>query len=101
MRTALIIGGAILLSVSIVTSPILMSSAWAEDEMMEGKDAMKGTGKSLTETTGKLKSDAGQTKDAAKALDLEKTKKGAGDVKEDVQDLKGSAKDMMTSPMGK
>jgi hypothetical protein len=80
---------------------MLISSAWAEDKVIEGKDAMKGTGKSLTETTGKLKSDAGQTKDAAKAFDLEKTKKGAGDVKDDVKDLKGGAKDMMTSPLGK
>jgi hypothetical protein len=101
MHKASIIGIAIVVGFSVVTSSMLITSAWAEDKVTEGKDATKGSGKSLMETTEKLKSDAGQTKDAAKALDLEKTKKGAGDVKEDVKDLKGSAKDMMTSPLGK
>lgn len=72
MHKASIIGVAIVLSFSFVTSPMLISSARAEDKVIEGKDAMKGTDKSLTETTGKLKSDAGLTKDAAKALDLER-----------------------------
>ena len=41
-----------------------------------------------------------KTKDDAKALDLEKTRRGAGDVKEDVKRLKHNAKGMMTNPMG-
>jgi len=81
--------------------PSLMSSAQAEDKVLEGKEAMKGTGNSMTEATGKLKADANKTKDSAKALDIEKTKKGAGDVKEDVKGLKDSSKGMMTNPLGK
>ena len=61
---------------------------------------MKGSGTSLTDTTGKLKTDVTKTKDDAKALDLEKTRKGVGDVKEDVKRLKDNAKGMMTNPMG-
>ena len=34
----------------------------------EGKEAMKGSGTSLTGTTGKLKTDVTKTKDDAKAL---------------------------------
>ncbi|MBI4003017.1 MAG: hypothetical protein HY348_14700, partial [Nitrospira defluvii] len=81
--------------------PSLLSSAHAEGLVAEGKEAMKGTGKSLTDATGKLKTDATKTKDDAKALDIEKTKKGAGDVKEDVKGLKESAKGTMANPLGK
>ena len=101
MQKGSIIAVAIVISFSVIISPVFMSSASAEDKVIDGKDAMNGTGKSLTEAAGQLRSDANQTKEAAKALDLEKTKKGAGDVKEDVKGLKGSAKDMITSPMGK
>lgn len=75
--------------------------AHADGLIAEGKEAMKGTGKSLTETTGKLKTDATQTKEDAKKLDLEKTKQGVGQVKGDVKDLKESAKGALTNPLGK
>jgi len=55
-----------------------VSSAYAEGLISEGKEAIKGPGKSLTEATGKLKTDAGKTKDDAKKLDIDKTKQGVG-----------------------
>jgi hypothetical protein len=64
-------------------------SAQAEGLVAEGKEAMKGTGKSLTEATGKLKTDATQTKEDAKKLDIDKTKQGVGQVREDVKGIKG------------
>jgi hypothetical protein len=67
----------------------------------EGKDAVKATGMPLTEATSKLKTDASKTKDDAKALDIEKTKKGTGEVKEDVKGLTESAKGTMANPLGK
>lgn len=80
--------------------PALMAPAQAEGMAAEGKDAMKGTGKSVTESAGKLKTDATKTAEDAKALDLEKTKQGTGQVKQDAKDLKDSAKDTMKNPMG-
>ncbi len=85
MHTSLIVAVAVSVGLGASSVPSLMSSAQAEDKVLEGKEAMKGTGNSMTEATGKLKADANKTKDSAKALDLEKTKKGAGDVKEDVK----------------
>lgn len=64
-------------------------------------NAMKGTGKSLTEATGKLKTDATQTKEDAKKLDLGKTKQGVGQAKGDVKDMKEGAKGTLTNPLGK
>lgn len=52
----------------------LVSSAHAVGMVSEGKEAMKGSGTSLTDTTGKLKTDVTKTKDDARALDLERTR---------------------------
>lgn len=101
MQTSLIVAVAIAVGLGASAVPSLLSSAHAEGMVSESKEAMKGAGTSLTDATGKLKTDATKTKDDAKALDLEKTKKGAGDVKEDVKGLKDNAKGMMTNPMGK
>ena len=76
-------------------------SAHADGLVAEGKEAMKGTGKSLTEATGKLKTDASQTKEDVKKLDLEKSKQGVGQVKGDVKDIKEGAKGTLTNPLGK
>ena len=76
-------------------------SAPADGLVAEGKEAMKGTGKSLTEATGKLKTDASQTKEDVKKLDLEKSKQGVGQVKGDVKDIKEGAKGTLTNPLGK
>ena len=65
------------------------------------KEAVKGTGKSLRETAGKVKTDAGKTKDSAKALDLMGTTEGAGQTKQGVKDLSDSAKDTIKNPFGK
>ena len=65
------------------------------------KEAAKGTGKSLTEKVGKVKTDAGKTKDSAKALDLQGTAEGAGQTKQGVQDVRDSATDLMKNPLGK
>ena len=100
MRTSLIVAMAISIGLSAHTVPAFLSSAHAENPVSDSKDAMKSTSKSLTDVTGKLKTDAGQTKDSAKALDLEKTKKGAGDVKGDAKGIIDSSKGMMTNPMG-
>lgn len=75
--------------------------AYADGLVAEGKEAMKGAGQSLTDATGKLKTDATQTKDDAKKLDLEKTKQGVGQVKGDVKDMKEGAKGALTNPLGK
>ena len=81
-------------------SPFL-PSVHADGLVAEGKEAMKGTGKSLTEATGKLKTDASQTKEDVKKLDLEKSKQGVGQVKGDVKDIKEGAKGTLTNPLGK
>lgn len=101
MQTSLIVAIAVAVGLGASSVAPLLSSAHAVGMVSEGKEAMKGSGTSLTDATGKLKTDATKTKDDAKALDLEKTKKGAGDVKEDVKGLKDNAKGMMTNPMGK
>ena len=100
MRTSLIVAMAISISLSAHIVPAFLSSAHAEGPVSDSKDAMKNTSKSLTDVTGKLKTDANQTKDSAKALDLEKTKKGAGDIKGDAKGIIDSSKGMMTNPMG-
>lgn len=101
MRTSLFIAVAVAVGLGASSVPALMPSAHAEGTVPESKEAPKGTGSSLSDATGKLKTDAMKTKDDAKALDLEKTKKGAGDVKDDVKGLKDNAKGMMTNPLGK
>lgn len=100
MKTSLLVAVAVAVGLGAPVVTTFQSSAHAEGMVSEGKEAMKGTGKSLTEATGKLKTDAGKTKDDAKALDLEKTKQGAGQVKEDVKGLKESAKGALTNPLG-
>ncbi len=90
---------AVSLGASAVSS--LVPSAHADGLITEAKEAMKGTGKSLTEATGKLKTDATQTKEDAKKLDLDKTKQGVGQVKGDVKDIKEGAKGALTNPLGK
>ncbi|MEP7152074.1 MAG: hypothetical protein ABI856_10220 [Nitrospira sp.] len=101
MRTSSIVAIAVAVGLGASSVPSILSSAHAAGMVSEGKEAMKRSGTSLIDATGKLKTDATQTKDDAKALDLEKTKKGAGDVKGDVKGLKDNAKGMMTNPMGK
>ena len=65
------------------------------------KEAAKGTGKSFRETAGKVKTDAGKTKDSAKSMDLMGTTENAGQTKQGVQELSDSAKDTMKNPFGK
>jgi hypothetical protein len=101
MKTSLLVAVAVTVGLGASSVPALMPSAHAEGTVQESKQAPKGTGTSLTEATGKLKTDAMKTKDDAKALDLEKTKLGAGQVKEDVTGVKESAKGMLTNPLGK
>ena len=78
MQKSLIVAIAVSVALGAGSVPLLSSSTHAEGLATEGKEAMKGSSKSLTDATGKLKTDAGKTKDDAKALDLEKTKKGGG-----------------------
>lgn len=109
MKTTLFIATAVAVSLGASTVPMPMPSAHAESLPLESKDAMKAPGKppteapgkSLTEATGKLNTDATKTKDDAKALDIEKTKQGAGLVQGDVKGLKDSAKGSLTNPLGK
>ena len=101
MQASLLVAIAVAVGLGASSVPSLLSSAHAEGMATESKEAMKSSGTSLTDATGKLKTDATKTKDDAKALDFEKTKKGAGDVKEDVKGLRDNAKGMMTNPMGK
>lgn len=100
MKTSSLVAVAVAVGLGVSTISLPLSSAHAEGMATEGKEAMKGAGKSLTEATGKLKTDATKTKDDAKALDIEKTKQGVGQVKEDVKGLKESAKDTLTNPLG-
>ncbi len=73
----------------------------AQGAVSGAKGAAQGTSKSLTDEFGKVKTDAGKTKDSAKSLDLMGTTQGAGQTKQDVDDLKNSASDMMKNPFGK
>jgi len=107
MHTSFIVAAAVAVGLGASSVPALMSSVHAEGIVSEGgivsesKPTMKGTSKSMKEATNQLKTDANQTKDDVKALDLEKTKKGTGLVKEDAQGLQDSAKDAMKNPFGK
>ena len=65
------------------------------------KGATTGKDQSLMDKVGKVKTDAGKTKDSAKSLDLPGTTKGAGDTKQSAKDLKDSATDVMKNPLGK
>jgi len=101
MHTSFIVAAVVAIGLGAGSVPAMVSSAHAEGMVSESKEAIKGTGKSMKEATGQLKTDANTTKDHIKALDIEKTKKGSGDVKKDVKDLKGSAMDTMKNPLGK
>ena len=81
MQKSLIVAIAVTAGLGASSVLSFLPSAHADGMVAEGKEAMKGTGKSLTEASGKLKTDATQTKEDAKKLDLEKTKQGAGQVK--------------------
>lgn len=100
MKTSLLVVIAVAAGLGASSIPSLFPSAHADGLVAEGKEAMKGAGKSLTEATGKLKTDASQTKEDAKKLDLDKTKQGVGQVKEDVKGIKEGAKGAMTNPLG-
>ena len=101
MQKSLIVAVAVVVGLGASTAPALTSLVHAEGMASEGKAVMKDTGKSLTEATGKLQTDANKTKEDAKALDIEKAKKGTGEVKEDVKGLTESAKGTMANPLGK
>ena len=101
MKTSLLIAVAVIVGLGVSTVSTFAPSAHADGLVAEGKEAMKGTGKSLTEATGKLKTDASQTKEDVKKLDLEKSKQGVGQVKEDVKGVKEGAKGALTNPLGK
>ena len=101
MQTSLIVAVVVAVGLGASAVPTLTSLAYAEGMVSEGKEAVKATGKPLTEATSKLKTDASKTKEDAKALDIEKTKKGTGEVKEDVKGLTESAKGTMANPLGK
>ncbi|MBX3121095.1 MAG: hypothetical protein R3B11_17615 [Nitrospira sp.] len=101
MQKALIVALAVTAGLGAGSVSSHLPLAHADGLIIEGKEAMKGTGKSLTEATGKLKTDATQTKEDAKKLDLDKTKQGVGQVKGDVKDIKEGAKGALTNPLGK
>ena len=101
MQKSLIVAIAVTAGLGASSVLSFLPSAHADGMVAVGKEAMKGTGKSLTEASGKLKTDATQTKEDAKKLDLEKTKQGAGQVKEDVKGIKEGAKGALTNPLGK
>lgn len=61
---------------------------------------MKSGGKSLSEATGNLKTDATQTTKDAQSLNIDKTMTGAGQVKKDAGDVKESATKAMDNPLG-
>jgi len=100
MHTSLIVAIAVVVGLSASPVPAFLSSAHADGPVLDSKEAMKSTNNSLTDATGKLKTDAAKTRDDAKALDLDKTKKGVGDVKGDAKGIMDSSKGMMTNPMG-
>ena len=101
MQKSLIVAIAVAAGLGAGSLSPFLPSAHADGLVAEGKEAMKGTGKSLTEATGKLKTDASQTKEDVKKLDLEKSKQGVGQVKGDVKDIKEGAKGTLTNPLGK
>ena len=101
MQKSLIVAIAVAAGLGASSVSSFLPSAHAEGLVAEGKEAMKGTGKSLTEATGKLKTDATQTKEDVKKLDLEKSKQGVGQVKEDVKGVKEGAKGALTNPLSK
>lgn len=101
MQKSLIVALAVAVGLGASAVLALPPLAHAEGMVLEGKEAMKGKGKSMKEATGKLKTDASKTKEDAKALDIGKAKAGTGQVKEDVKGVKESGKEMMANPLGK
>ena len=75
-------------------------AGWIPLAYAEGTTMPAGQSKSVTQAAGQLKTDATQTTKDAQALDVEKTSKGAGQVKQDAKDLHQSAKDTMKNPLG-
>ena len=63
--------------------------------------AKPGVQPSIKDTAEQLKTDTGKTTDDVKAMDVNKAKQDAGQVKTDAQDLEDSAKGMLTNPFGK
>lgn len=56
---------------------------------------------SIKGAVGQIKTDTGKTTEDVKALDVNKAKQDAGQVKKDVQGLEDSAKGMLSNPLGK
>ncbi|MBS0161813.1 MAG: hypothetical protein JSR64_04255 [Nitrospira sp.] len=101
MKKSFIVAIAVAAGLSAGSVSSVLPVAHADGLVAESKEAMKGTGTSLTEATGKLKTDATQTKEDAKKLDLDKTKQGVGQVKGDVKEIKEGAKGALANPLGK
>ena len=93
MRTTLVT--AITIAFGLSAAPVLIASSHAE-----GTETPAPQGKSITQAAGQLKTDSSQTTKDAQALDIDKTTKGAGQVKQDAKDLHQSAKDTMKNPLG-
>ena len=100
MRTLTI--AALTLVVCLATGAFAISFgiAHAEGTVAESQAPAKSGGKSLSEAAGNLKTNATQTTKDAQALEVDKTMKGAGQVKQDTEDLKESATEAMENPMG-
>ena len=100
MRTSMITAVTLVVGLFTGSMAATFTLAHAEGMAAEQKAPAKSTGKSLTEAAGNLKTDTNQTTKDAQALEVEKTMKGAGQVKQDAKDLKESATETMKNPLG-
>lgn len=109
MRLSFIVAGVLATAVGITVTQALHSPVWAQGAPPTGQtatpnaqpSAMPEIQPSITEATGQLKTDASKASADVKAMDVNKVTQDAGQVNKDVEDLKGSAKGMLTNPFGK
>ena len=109
MRLSSIIAVVIGTAVGLSATTSLHCPVWAQGVPPTGQtatpnaqpSAKPGVQPSIKDTAGQLKTDTGKTTDDVKAMDVNKAKQDAGQVKEDVQGLKESTKDMLTNPLGR
>ena len=105
MRPSFIVAGVLATLASLSVTPTLHSLAWAQGVPPTGQTATPnamprakpGVQPSIKDTAGKLKTDTGKTTDDVKAMDVNKAKQDAGQVKTDAQGLAGCGKTLVFS----
>jgi hypothetical protein len=109
MRLSSIIAIVIGTAVGLSATTSLYCPVWAQATLPSGPQATPPSGQgakpgaqqSIKDATVQLKTDTGKTTDDVKAMDVNKAKQDADQVKTDAQGLEDSAKGMLTNPFGK